>query len=119
MAIGFGQPLTAQPLNPAMEPFPWESWDEFRRRMFYEQQNQLERQSQNEQRLMGMRSQMAQDKAQMDAARARHRGDMQIGEARNQMQLSDLQLSMAFDRLRDKEPVGSVTRSFRNTLGSY
>ena len=112
-------PLQAQPLDPAMQPFPWESWDEYRYRLYREQENQLRNQSNDQRQLMNMQSQLAADRAGMAAAAARQRSDMAMNQNRNLMQLSDLQLSMAFDKLRDQEPVGSITRSYRNSLGSY
>ena len=102
---------------------PGESWEQFIYRLFSERQYEQNRALQDERTRMQFASQRNQLDAQMGADAAQQRSQLAINRNRNDMQLFDVAQRAKQDALYqqrlNQQPVGSITRSFRNALGGY
>lgn len=118
---GVAGPTQEPVVDPWAMPLPWETFDQYRNRLFQQQQYDQRQQQQDARTRMQMQSNVAQQRQQMRGDAAWQASQRAMQGARNQMTLTDLAYNAAQDKERDRMTrVGSATQSFRNAgLGQY
>lgn len=110
-----------QVVDPWAMPLPWETFDQYRARLFRDRQQQYNQQQQDAQSRMQMQASYARQAADMRADAAYQASQRAMQGSRNQMTLTDLAYNTAVDKEQERrQRVGSVSQSFRNAgLGQY
>jgi hypothetical protein len=118
---GVAGPTQEPPVDPWAMPLPWETFDQYRTRLWYDQQKQYNQQQEDARTRMQMGASQVQQQQGMRSDAAYQASQRAMQGSRNQMTLADLSYNAALDkdRLRNTR-VGSVSQSFRNAgLGQY
>jgi hypothetical protein len=101
-------------------PLPNETYDQYLYRLYNARQYEQNRQMQDARTRTQLDAQTAQRQSEMLADRAYQRAQLTIGASRNSMELNNLNYQNAVNKDRERNTrVGSVTQSYRNSLGGY
>jgi hypothetical protein len=119
--FGVAGPTQPPVVDPWAMPLPGETFDQYRLRLWRQQQADYDQQQQDARTRMQMQANATQQQQGMRSDAAYQASQRAMQGSRNQMTLTDLAYNAAQDRDRDRQTrIGSVSQSYRNAgLGQY